>query len=136
MPLKPVNIYDMPKAAQRGITFWILAWVCLLANFYWLTGDKGWVSKLAIAVGLLTYFLFAAQNWSRMISLMASAMAVFFSAILAYAMREELGPLMLSVAGLILFGLTINYLINKTTAAFFKAQSKPEIKEDTDSPDN
>lgn len=131
MSLKPVNFYDMPKVTQRGIQSWILGWVCLLVNFYWLTGDTGWVGKLAIAVGLLTYFLLTAQNWSRMIGLMASAMAILFSAILVYAMREELWHLLFSAAGLVLFGLTIHYLLNKTTAAFFKSQSKQETKEDS-----
>lgn len=134
MLFKPVSFYDMPKTAQKGIVFWVLGWVCLLADFYWLTQGEGtdWIFKLVIAVGLLTYFLLTAQNWSRMISLMASAMAVLFSAILVYAKRDELWFLLLSSVSLILFGLTIHFLFNKATAAFFKSQSRQETKEDTE----
>ena len=131
MPLKPISFYDMPKSAQRGITFWLLGWTCLLSNFYWLTEGEGtdWIVKIVIAVGLLTYFLLTAQNWSRMIGLMSCAMAILFSAILVYAKKEEFWPFLLSATGLILFGLTIHFMLNKSTAAFFKSQSKQETKE-------
>ncbi len=133
MQLKPINFYDMPKPTQRGIVFWLLGWSCLLANFYWLTEGKGtdWILKILIAVGLLTYFLLTGQNWSRMIGLMACAMAILFSAILVYAKIQEFWPFLLSAAGLILFGLTIHFMLNRATAAFFKAHSKQETKEDT-----
>jgi hypothetical protein len=120
----------MPADAKKGIIFWLFAWVCLLTDFYILTADRGWVAKLAVAVVLLTYFMLTAQNWSRMIGLMASAMAVFFSAILMYAMRDEPYLLFLSAASLILFCLSLYFLFNKTTAQFFKSHSSSETKED------
>ena len=131
MSLRPVNLNEMPKTAQAGIAFWLLSWVCLLADFYVLTEDTGWIGKLAIAVGLLTFFLVTAQNWARMIGLMASAMAMLFCAILVYAMRGHLSLFLLSAASLILFGITVFFLLNKKTASFYKAHSKQETKEDS-----
>ena len=133
MFLKPVIFNEMPKVAQRGIIFWVLGWVCLLANFYWLTNGQGmdWIYKIVIAVGLLTYFLLTGQNWSRMISLMACAMAIFFSGILVIDKLNEFLPLAISATGLVLFGLAILFLLNKITAAFFKDRSRQETKEDT-----
>ena len=133
MFLKPVIYGEMPKTAQRGIVFWILGWVFLLANFYWLTEGKGtdWIFKLVIAVGLLTYFLLTAQNWSRMICLMACAMAMLFSGILVYAKLDEFRPLLITATGLVLFGLAAHFLLSKATTAFFKAQSRQDTKEDT-----
>ena len=129
MFVPPVKWREMPATAQWGIALWVLAWACLLGDFYLLTHDPGWVGKLVIAVGLLAYFLLSGQNWARMIALMAGGMAILFSAVLVYAMRNDTIALLISAASLVLFGMSISYLFAKTTSRFFKVSDEKEPKE-------
>ena len=128
-----LSLEQMPVTAKKAIAFWLLGWGCLLTDYYLWTADKSWLGKMAIAIGLLTFFMLRAQNWSRMIGMMASAMALLFSAILVYAVRHQTLLLIFSAASLIAFTLSLHFLISKPTARFFKSHSSSDPKEDADS---
>lgn len=116
---------NMPDAAKWGVILWAAAWLHFLIHIYRLTQDRGWVSKSAVAVGLLIIFLLRGQNWARVIALMAGAMAILFLSFLAYLVRGG-GETALSLLGVVIFGLAVYLLSLRSTADYFKSMSKIE----------
>ncbi len=114
------RIKNMPSSAKAGVGVWFLGWVCLLATYYYFTKDTDWVLKLSIAVVILAVLLSQAQNWARLISVMANIVGILLAALFFYK-----GLVVIASLTIILFGCAIYFLMISSTASYFKAQSKP-----------
>ncbi len=118
---------NMPYSGKMGVTLWLIGWVWLLSVYYHLTKDSEWVLKLAIAIALLTLFISQAQNWARLICVVANIMGVLLSAYFYLA-----GFAMIAAVNVVLFGGSVYYLMIPSTGRYFKSQNKPPINKDED----
>jgi fatty acid desaturase len=110
---------NMPSLAKIGISFWLLSWVWFIAVYYYYTKDTDWVLKLSIAVGILSLFLSQAQNWARLISILANSMGILLSVIFFYK-----GLALIAALNLVFFSGAIYLLMVSPTTAYFKSQSQ------------
>jgi hypothetical protein len=125
MQFKIEKLKNMPYSAKTGVTLWLVSWIWLLAVYYYLTHDSEWVLKLAIAIGLLAVFISQAQNWSRLIGVIANLMGILLSIYFYLG-----GFIMAATVNVILFGGGIYYLMVPSTTRYFKEQSKPASSPD------
>ncbi len=108
-----------------GVTLWLVSWIWLLSAYYYLTHDSEWVLKLSLAIGLLAIFISQAQNWSRLIGIVANIMGILLS--YYFFMR---GFIMIATVNVVLFGGAVCYLMVPSTTRYFKEQSKPATGKD------
>ena len=119
------KLKNMPYSAKMGITLWLVSWAWLLAVYYYLTRDTEWVLKLSIAIGLLTIFISQAQNWARLIGIIANIMGILLS--IYFYMG---GFVMVAAVNVVLFGGSIYYLMLTSSTRYFKEQSTPASSAD------
>ena len=125
MQFKFDKFNNMPYSAKTGVTLWLVSWVWLLAAYYNLTHDSEWVLKLAIAILLLLIFISQAQNWARLIGVIANIMGILLS--IYFYMG---GFIMIANVNVVLFGGGVYYLMVPSTTNYFKAQSQPAASKD------
>jgi hypothetical protein len=120
--LRKISWHGMPPEARWGIVLWTAAWISFLFHYYGLTHDGGSIAKIAVAVGLLLFFLLKGQNWARMIALMAGALSILFLSFLAYISQavHSVSPLVI----IAMFAFAMYFLTRRTTADYFKSMSK------------
>lgn len=118
MPFQIDNFKKMPQTGKIAVTLWSVGWIWLIGAYYYLTHDINWAAKLAMALLLLVIFLSQAQNWARLISILANVMGIFLSGYFFLA-----GFILVATVNVILFGGAIYYLMIPPTARYFKAQS-------------
>lgn len=117
MPLSLDKFKNMPSMTKIGISFWLFSWVWFIAVYYHYTKDTDWVFKLSIAVGILCIFLSQAQNWARLISILANSMGILLSVIFFYK-----GLAFIAALNLVFFSGAIYLLMVSPTTAYFKSQ--------------
>ena len=116
----------VPVTAALAIGAWVLSWTWFLLYIYILTQDLVWIRNLAIAIVLLSIFILRANNWARMIALMANAMAILFLGFLAFVFfTTNLKDFFIVAANMVLFVLAIYFFYVPATAQFFKFHSRP-----------
>jgi hypothetical protein len=115
----------MPSVAKIGATLWLFSWIWFIVIYYYYTKDTDWVFKLSIAVGILAIFLLQAQNWARLISILANSMGILLSVIFFYK-----GLAFIAALNLVFFSSAIYLLMVSPTTAYFKAQSGPDNQSD------
>jgi len=113
------KIKNMPYTAKVGATLWLFSWTWLLVVYYNLTKDTNWVYKLSIAIAILAVLLFQAQNWARIISVLANIMGILLSGYFYMG-----GFILIATVNVVLFGGAIYYLMVPSTAVYFKSQTK------------
>ena len=116
----------MPYSAKMGVTLWIISWAWLLSAYYYLTKDSDWATKLAIAIVILAIFITQAQNWSRLIGVVANVMGILLSLYFYLA-----GFAVVAAVNVVLFGGAIYYLMVPATARYFKEQSQSASGDDS-----
>jgi hypothetical protein len=119
MSLSLDKLKNMPSVAKIGISFWLLSWVWFIAVYYHYTKDTQWVLKLCIAVGILSLFLSQAQNWARLISILANSMGILLSVLFFFK-----GLAFIAALNLVFFSGAIYLLMVSPTTAYFKSQSQ------------
>ena len=119
MQFKIEKFKNMPYPGKVGVTLWVVSWVWLISCYYYLTKDVNWAGKLTIAACLLALFLFQAQNWARMISMLANVMGILLSAYFFMA-----GFVTIAAVNVILFGGAIYFLLIPAASQYFKSQSQ------------
>ena len=115
----------MPVTVAAGVGLWAASWLWFLVYIYLLVQDADWVSRLAIALVLLSIFLVRASNWARMIALMSNAMAILFLIFLAVTLfntRNATGAWVV-IGNLAAFGLSTYCLVLPATVDFFRKHS-------------
>jgi hypothetical protein len=120
MQFSVAKFKNMPYSAKMGFTLWVAGWAWLMAVYYYLTKDSDWTLKLFIAIGLLTIFISQAQNWARLIGILANIMGILLSTYFYLG-----GFVMVATVNVVLFGGGIYYLMVPATTGYFKEQSKP-----------
>ena len=125
MPLSLDKFKNMPSMAKIGVSFWLFSWVWFIAIYYYYTKDTDWVFKLSIAVGILSLFLSQAQNWARLISILANSMGILLSVIFFYK-----GLAFIAALNLVFFSGAIYLLMVAPTTAYFKSQSQSDNQSD------
>lgn len=110
---------NMPSSAKMGFTLWVVGWAWLIAVYYYLTKDSDWTLRLSIAIGLLTIFISQAQNWARLICILANIMGILLSIYFYLG-----GFVAVATVNVVLFGGGIYYLMVPATTGYFKEQSK------------
>lgn len=129
MPFQMDNFKKMPQPGKIAVTLWIVGWVWLIGAYYYLTNDFSWAIKLSIAAFLLLIFLSQAQNWARLISVLANVMGIFLSGYFFLA-----GFILIATVNVILFGGAIYYFMVPVTAQYFQAKSMKSRGQDTQGP--
>ena len=115
----------MPVTVLAGIGLWAISWLLFLVYIYRLTQDSSWVSKLTVALVILSIFLLRGGNWARIIVLMSNAMSVLFLLFLAFTLfvsSNANGAFLVSV-DLAAFCLSTYFLLNRGTADFYRKHS-------------
>lgn len=115
----------MPSVAKIGASLWLFSWIWFIAIYYYLTKDTDWVFKLSVAVVILAGFLSQAQNWARLISILANSMGILLSVVFFYK-----GLAFIAALNLVFFCGAIYFLLVPATTAYFKSQSRPDDQSD------
>lgn len=130
MPFSFEIMKSMPPKAKLGISSWLLSWVWFISIYYYKLGDPdGMLLKLGIAIGLLAIFLVQAQNWARLISLLANAMGILLSVIFLYKgliSIENRSLVFIGALNFILFCGAMYFLMIPSTVAYFKSHSRKD----------
>lgn len=111
----------MPFSAKLGAAFWILGWVGFIAVYYNYTNDTQWVFKLSAAVGILAIFVLQAQNWARLLSILANVMGAMLSLLFFFQ-----GLVLVAVINILLFGAAVYFLMIPQTVTYYKSQSQTD----------
>lgn len=114
------KIKKMPISAKVGLALWIVSWAGFIAVYYTYTKDTQWVYRLSAAVVILAIFLSQAQNWSRILAILANGMGGALSSL--FFMQGLVG---VAAMNILLFGSAIYFLMVPQTVAYYKAQSQP-----------
>lgn len=115
----------MPATVATGIGIWALSWLLFLVYIYTLTRDFNWVSKLVVALAVLSVFLLRGSNWARIIALMSNGMSVLFLLFLAFTLfkSNNAGGVFLVGGNLVAFCLSTYYLMVPGSVDFFRKHS-------------
>ena len=125
MQVKIERFTNMPNSGKVGLALWLVSWIWFIAICHYLFHDSKLVTQLSIAACLLGVFIFQAQNWARMISILANALGLVYSGFLFLIGLPAISIInVISFVSLILFGSSIFFLMAPATSQYFKAQSQ------------
>lgn len=121
-----------PSAVKKGIGFCLAGWAWLILSVYFIY-DPGSVFKFIVSALIVGSFLLMLKNWARMLALFCNVLAILYCSVFAVIFwHANKTATLVSLVTIILFGIGSYYLLQKSSAQFFKAQDQPGGSSDPD----
>ncbi len=136
-----MDLKSYPSAFKNALIYFFCGWIWLFFSLYHyffnndLAGGKGKIlTQLAIIAILNAIFLFSVKNWGRILCLLSNTMIILYFLFIGavFFMRGQVLFGIVSAFTIGLFCMSSYYLAVKSTATFFKENSKKPAEAEHD----